>query len=350
MFYNILKSYSKRIPSNFSNLTKRTFSEIIPSSETQVPSSISKKPVDVLSEISKSNLGFTSDEISVAVKTGSDLYLNTEKLLQLEKSGFFFNDINGTIDLTQVSQKGWKLTYLKNMLLLQDYNTIFRDFLQSTCLNDRFGLNLTCENRFKDYIQTNLNTINQKGYNLDLESLKIKQDFKVLRVELFKNLKINRNENKNFSEYEFKTRSTPLGPIVIAHEKGNDHSLAKDNKPFILATTMHVRTPMKIGIFNQNMKRKLHGFAEEEIIDYVVRFETQLNLSELFWVLPTQNKPKRLRSTKITDLNNVMRGNPYFIEKFDLADDKIRFNYMTNDNELDNSIKRFVKILGRQTI
>jgi hypothetical protein len=350
MFYNVLKSYSKKITSNISNLSKRAFAEIIPSSELQAPSSVLKKPIDILSENSKSYLGFTSEEIGVAIKTGSDLYLTREKLSQLEKSGFFFNDVNGTINLNNISQKGWKLNYLKNMLLLQDYNTIFRDFLQSTCLNDRFGLNLTCENRFKNYIESHLYSINKKGYNLDLESLKIKQDFKILRVELYKNLKINRDENKNFSKYEFKTYSTPVGPLVVAHEKGNDHSLAKDNKPFILATTMHVRSPMKIGVFNQNLKRKLHGFAEEEIIDYVVRFETQLNFSELFWILPTQNKPKRLRSTKITDLNNVMRGNPYFVEKFDLVDDNLRNNYMTKDIELDNDFKRYVRILEGQKI
>ena len=169
-------------------------------------------------------------------------------------------------------------------------------------------------------------------------------------IYIYKNLKISRHENKNFSKYEFKSHSTPLGPLTVAHEKGNDHSFAKDNKPFILATTMHVRTPMKIGIFNQNLKRKLHGNAEEEVIDYVVRFESQFSLSELYWILPTQNKPKRLRSTKITDLNNVMRGNPYFLEKFDLVDDKIRFNYMTKDNELDNNHKKFVQFLGRQKI
>jgi len=261
----------------------------------------------------------------------------------MEKSGFYFKDINGSIDLNNNSSAGWKKTYLQNMLLLQDYNSIFRDFLQSCCLADPDGLNLTCENRFRDYISINLRSILNRGYNLELESLKILQEYKVLRVELYKNLNINRDENKNFSQYEFKSHSTPLGPLVVAYEKGNDHSFATDNKPYILATTMYLRTPMKVGIFNQNLKRKLHGSEEKEWIDYVVRFETKLSLSELFWVLPTQNKPKRLRSTKITDLNNVLRGNPFFLEKFDLVDDKSRFNYMTKDNELDNDMKRFVQ-------
>jgi hypothetical protein len=349
MFYNVLKS-SKRINSTLFLNTKRFFTDIVPSSESKAPTSILKQPVEVLSEVSKSNLGFTPEEISVAIKTGSDLYLNREKQSQLEKSGLFFQDINGTINLDEVSQTGWKLTYLKNMLLLQDYNKIFREFLQASCLFEINGLNLICENRFKSYMVMNLNNITQRGYNLELESLKILQDFKVLRVELYKNLKINRDENKNFSQYEFKTLSTPLGPLVVANEKNNDHSFAKENQPFILATTMQIKTPMKVGIFNQNLKRKLHGLAEDEKVDYVVRFETQLSLSELFWILPTQNKPKRLRNTKITDFNNVMRGNPFFIEKFDLVDDKYRFNFMTKDNSLDNDHKRFVQFLAKQKI
>jgi hypothetical protein len=212
------------------------------------------------------------------------------------------------------------------------------------------GLKLTCENRLKNYITSNLKNIMSKGYNIELESLKILQDYKVLKVELFKNLKINRDENKPLSQYEIKVRPTPLGNLAIANEKGNDHSFANNDKPFILATTMHVKSPMKVGIFSQNLKRKLYGGPEKDHIDYVIRFETQLSLSELFWVLPTQNKPKRLRSTRITDLNNVMRGNPYFLDKFDLIDDKSRYNYMTNSLELDNNHKRFAQSASKQNL
>ena len=349
MLLNVLKS-SKIKTSTFSLHSKRLFSEIVPSSESKAATSVLKTPIEILSENSISNLGFTSDEISQAMKTGSDLYLTREKLSTLENAGFYFSDINGVIDLEKNSQKGWKLTYLKNMLLLQDYNSVFRDFLQSCCLFDLEGLKLTCENRFKQYMTTNLRSIVNKGFNVELESLKILQEYKVLKVELFKNLRINRDENKPLSQYEIKVRSTPLGNLVIANEKGNDYSFAKDSKPFILATTMLVRTPMKVGIFSQNLKRKLYGQPEQENIDYVVRFETQVHLSELFWILPTQNKPKRLRSTKITDLNNVMRGNPFFVEKFDMVEDNSRFNYMTKSLELDNNHKRFVKFVGNQNL
>jgi len=349
MLFNVLKS-SKIKTSSLSLYSRRLFSEIVPSSESKAGSLIVKRPIEILSENSISNLGFTSDEINQAMKTGSDLYLNREKLNSLESAGFYFNDINGVIDLDKNSQKGWKLTYLKNMLLLQDYNSVFRDFLQSCCLFDKEGLKLTCENRFKQYLTTNIRSIMNKGYNVELESLKILQEYKVLKVELFKNLRINRDENKSLSQYEIKVRPTPLGNLVIANEKGNDYSFAKDSKPFILATTMLVRTPMKVGIFNQNLKRKLYGQPEQENIDYVVRFETQVNLSELFWILPTQNKPKRLRSTKITDLNNVMRGNPFFLEKFDFVEDNSRYNYMTKSLELDNNHKRYVLNNAKQNI
>ncbi len=105
---------------------------------------------------------------------------------------------------------------------------------------------------------------------------------------------------------------------------------------------MLVKSPMKMAIYNQNLTRKLHGHGQDEKINYVVRFESQFSYSDFAWVLPTMNKPKRLRLTKITDFNNIMRGNPYFENKLDLVNDIDRYKYMARNENADNNIRNFI--------
>lgn len=318
----------------------RAFSEVVPSKGDASLAGL--KPQDVLNEISKSSLSLSEGDFATVKKTGSDLYLSPEKLTNVERLGLFYNDVNQERDLESVSSKGWKLQYLKNMLLLQDYNSIFRDFMQSCALNNPNGLNLVCEPRLGKYVQANLVSINKLGYNLEIESLKIMQDYRILRVEIYKNLNLNRDFNREMNKYTFSKLPTPLGPLVIAYESGKDLSIVKNPKPFILATTMVVQSPMKMAFFNQNLTKKLHGRPEDEKINYVVRFESEFSYSDFGWILPTQNKPKRLRATRITDFNNVLRGNPFFENKFDLVNDQDRYRYMSHDEAADDNVRRFV--------
>jgi hypothetical protein len=187
-------------------------------------------------------------------------------------------------------------------------------------------------------VQANLNSIKSLGYQLEIDTLTTRQEYSVLRLEVYKNLKINRYENKSHNNYTFSKIKSPLGDIAVAHPKNEDVSFAKDQKPFILATTMRVKSPMKIAIYNQNMSKKVYGDIEDQTIDYVVRFETQMTYSDFTWILPNPNKPSRLRLTKITDFNNMLRGNPYFYKNtWDLLDDKARYNYMTKDSKADEN-------------
>jgi hypothetical protein len=317
---------------------RKSFSEVVPRSD----SAEVFKPKDLQLEISKINHNLSQEELLAVKKSGADLFLTPEKRNIVSNAGFFYEDANDSNDLDTIAIKGWKLQYLKNMLLLQDYNTLFRDFLQCCAMGNQNGLELTCESRFKSYIQSALYSVVKQGFNLEIDSLKILYSYKVLRMEIYKNLKINRNSNMTFDKYKFSRIWTPLAPLVLAKEIGSDHSIFTDPKPFILATTMLVQTPMKMAVFNQNMTRKVHGRDEEEKINYVVRFETEMNYSDFAWILPTQNKPKRLRSTKITDFNNIMRGNPYFTNKFDLINEVERYRYMKKSDNLDDNVRRFI--------
>ena len=109
---------------------------------------------------------------------------------------------------------------------------------------------------------------------------------------------------------------------------------------------MLVNSPMSIVIHNQNRSKKLYGGNEDKENTYVVRFESEFNLNDFFWILPTQNKPGRLRTTRIADFNNILRGNPYFTENMDLYGDKYRFNYMAKDEAADKKAANYINMLN----
>jgi hypothetical protein len=331
---------------NSKNLSIKLFSEIVPKSDTAV---VKPSSLETLSEISKQTFGLTPEEYKKTKAVGADLYLSPDKKEIIQNPSFFFRDRNDGLNLENAASRGWKLKYLKNMNLLNEYDTLFRDYLQSCATYDANGLALDCEPTFQTLLQQSLNTLKKKGYQLEIESLSTKMDYGVLRIELYKNLNIDRSKNSDYSRYSFVKSSTPLGTLVNAREIGEDNnSLAKNQKPFILATTMLVRTPMKIAIFNQNLSRKIYGENENEAIDYVVRFETQMNYSDFTWILPGPNKPSRLRMTKITDFNNLARGNPFFPRNtWDLIDENARYNYMTKDRSKDEQVYFSLDLLNK---
>ena len=254
-------------------------------------------------------------------------------------------------DLNQYNLKtttGLRLTYLKNQLLLQDYDTVLREFFQATAQLNSKGLKLNLEPRFLDYFLYHIDPIKNAGYQIDIENLRIKQKYKILRLELFKNLKMNRFDNRPYKNYRFDfEKFNPLAPLCVATELGEDKTYFLNDRPYILAATMLVETPMNVVIFNQNRSKKLYAGNEGKDNAYVVRFESEFNLNDLFWILPTQNKPSRLRSTRIADFNNILRGNPFFTEKFDLNGNDARFNYMSKDEEADNRVKNILEQLNK---
>jgi len=330
---------------NLIGLSRRFYSTEV----TQKPDEI--KPVktseEFLKDLSVSLSDLPPEIMNNAIKTGAELYLTPEKLKAIESAGFNFKDNNPTHNLNQLNTdfgKGFFYQYLKNMLLLNDYDNVFRSFLQATAQFRLDGLNLVTEPRLLDYFFHNLINIRRQGYNVEFQDLKIIQDYSVIRVELYKNLKINRYANAPYSRYSFKDYKTPIGVSHVATLKGDDISYFHNDRPYILATTMHVKTPMKIQVFNQNLSKKLHGGENGEVLNYVVRFETEMNLNDFAWILPTQNKPKRLRSTKIADFNNLLRGNPYFLENFDIGGSKEeRYIYMQSGEDRDNDVRKILE-------
>lgn len=256
--------------------------------------------------ISVSQLNKEVDEIKnkialEAKKVGADLALPSDINLKVSRSGVIFNTYH---DFPK-SNGGWYLTYLKNMGLIRDYESVFRDFLQSIARKDNNYLDLVCESRLADHINQQLSQIRKAGYIIDLENLKIKHDYEVIDWSVYKNLRIRREENPQSIRFE------KYGKLSVAKFDGEDQSIFDNDKPFILSSLMKVKTPMKLSIFNQNFSAKLYGKGTNESLEYLVRFETELNYGDFLWVLPTVNKPTRARQTRIADINNVLEGNDF---------------------------------------
>jgi hypothetical protein len=339
----LVKNFRK-ISTQYSQIVKY-YSGTVPNTQT---TTIVKDTPDALKELIKNSKNISPDIIKKAERVGADLFLTPEKLKTIEKASFQLSDLNENFDknmLPKFQKDSFMLKYLRNMGLIHDYNEVFRTFLQVIAQEHKPGLDLVTEKRLATYIESVVANIRHEGYLLDLSDIKILQEYSILRVELYKNLKGNRFENGAYNEYSFNNVTTPLGSCTVATRNGDDISYFKNNRPYILATIMHIKTPMKLRVFNQNLSRKLHGGEEGEIQDYVVRFESELNLNDFAWVLNTQNKPNRLRHTKIADFNNALRSNPFFLEKFDLKDDNKRFTFMSKSDALDSEVAKTIREL-----
>lgn len=79
-------------------------------------------------------------------------------------------------------------------------------------------------------------------------------------------------------------------------------------KPYLVAVTALIESPMKMFIQNQNYSNILFGSNDKELVKNVVRFEANVRWTDLLKVLPVNNKPSL--KWKITDFNNLMNENP----------------------------------------
>ena len=345
---NFLKSQKNSIQFNtqkfFPNLNKFKFTEVVPSSNENLQNTVTNISRN-FDELVLKNSNHTKEEIAISHKIGSDLYLNQEKLQVIENSGFYFNELDSKINFAGKEISGWRFNYLKNMGLLSEYDDIFREFLQNCARLDENGVNLNCEPRLAHLIKIKLQELKRFSFNLEVNTIKIRQNYKLLRMEIFKNINIDRSLNREFSKYNIGSYNMGLSNMVVANEKGEDQSFAQNEKPFILACTMLVQSPMRLAIYNQNLTKEFK-FRDEEVLDYVIRFETEMSYSDFTWVLPTQNKPSRVKFTKITDFNNILRGNPYFLDQMDLENSELRFNYMTKDAKSDEDALKYLNELS----
>ena len=137
---------------------------------------------------------------------------------------------------------------------------------------------------------------------------------KCLKVEIHSGINVQRAKNGSESDYNI-TKSLILGAPAKYYVPKNDtrhilDTLKADHKPYLIAVTMLIVSPMKMYVQNQNYSKILFGSDDHELVKNVVRFEANVTYTDLLRVLPVDNKPS-LR-WKITDFNDLMNENPYF--------------------------------------
>ena len=151
------------------------------------------------------------------------------------------------------------------------------------------------------------------GLDIELANLTVEQPrIKVLKVELSHGLSIDRAANQPAGAYTV-TKSRLLGASQTVYAPKNDtrsflDHLDYNHKPYVLAATLLIESPMKLYVQNQNFSSVLFGSTDEELVKNVVRVETQVRWLDLFKNLSVSNKAQF--GWKITDFNNVLNENP----------------------------------------
>lgn len=279
--------------------------------EQQKALALKKERAFVPSSIEKANpyiKRISDDEIIEIKNSGADLVASPEVINDYSLSGI--DQFNEYVMKFSSSNTSTAYKYIKQQSLFNEYNEVFRDFFQSIARDDFNYLNLVCEPYFANTINKSLDKIRKKGYFLELEDLRIQQNYEIVGWEVYKNLRINRYKNYELTSKPEIT-SYFNNKLNIAKFPKVDISIFDNNKPFIFAVTMKVKTPMKLSLFNQNLSLKLHGKEKKEEVSYLVRFETEFSFIDFLKIASNPNKEKRTRSTRITDFNYLMKGNPF---------------------------------------
>ncbi len=151
---------------------------------------------------------------------------------------------------------------------------------------------------------------------MEMANLTVQPKIRVLKAEVYNGLNIERKENMPLNHYIVK-KSTFMGaPFTTYVPKPQydtrsilDH-IDSDHKPYLVALTLLVESPMKLYVENQDHSAALFGSNDEETVKNVVRVETKMKWHDFYKILPVGNKPSH--DWKITDFNNALNENPYF--------------------------------------
>jgi len=181
--------------------------------------------------------------------------------------------------------------------------------------NDPRGVRKVCEGRLAQAVNESLDRIHFHGLDVEMANLTIAQpSIQVLKVEVTHGLGVERDADGAAEDWVV-TKTNLLGAPCTYYTPKDDtrdclDGLDGDHKPYNIAVTALIDSPMKLFVMNQNFSSILLGNDNEEMAKNVVRFEANVRWSELGDILPLFNKTPR--GWKITDYNNLMNENPRF--------------------------------------
>jgi hypothetical protein len=92
--------------------------------------------------------------------------------------------------------------FMVNTRSIVDFNNLFREFHQACAIPDHQGLARICEPRLANYVSESIKRIHFHGLDVEMANLTIEQpSFRVLKVEVNKGVKVNRDENLDLKDY-----------------------------------------------------------------------------------------------------------------------------------------------------
>lgn len=180
---------------------------------------------------------------------------------------------------------------------------------------DEAGLHDFCEERLASAVAASVERIHFHGLDIEMANLTVTQpSIDLLKVEVFNGLEVDRSANGQASDYTA-TETHILGVPTTYYVPNNDTRhvfdfMKNDHRPYLVAVTALIESPMKMYVQNQNFSQVLFGSQDDEHVKNVVRFEANIRASDLLDIFPINNK--RSLNWKITDFNNIMNENPYF--------------------------------------
>ena len=195
-----------------------------------------------------------------------------------------------------------------------EFNKLFREFHQYCALPDYINLDCILEAKLSAYVKESIRRIQFHGLDIEMANLTVEQPrMKLLKIEVHQGVSRDRARNLPASEYSIKKSSIFGAPQTVYVPKNDARSfldhLDSNYKPYVVAATVLVESPMKLFVQNQNYSSVLFGSNDQELVKNVVRFETQARWLDLVKVLPVENKAPF--DWRIADYNNVLNENPY---------------------------------------
>ena len=205
--------------------------------------------------------------------------------------------------------------FVTNSDSVTEFNILFRKFHQACAMHDREGIDVNCEPRLAQAVNESLDRIHFHGLDIEMANLTVEQpSIKVMKVEISHGLNVDRDTNGTADDYTTSESSVLGAPCTYYTPVKDERSvldwLDEDHKPYNIAITALIESPMKMYVQNQNYSNILLGNDNAEMVKNVVRFETNLRWTDMVDLLPTQNKPEK--RWKITDWNNLMNENKHF--------------------------------------
>ena len=204
--------------------------------------------------------------------------------------------------------------WIQNSRAVVDFNNLFREFHQYVALPDPKGIRKICERRLADEVNQAIRRISLECLSLEMANLTVTQpSIRTLKFELHHGLSVDRDSNGQASDYSI-SKSSFMGAPCTYYTPKEDRRELLDNlddlKPYVVAVTCVIESPMKLYVQNQNYSKILFGSDDRELVTNVVRFESNIAWYDMLKVLPVNNKPTL--KWRITDFNDLMKSNAYF--------------------------------------